>query len=287
MSTSRPRFFQKPRLRAMKVWMSEPSATQGSVKRTLVNGWATARPGRPARIEPPAAVVTTAQREYPRNSRRLIRVITVLLRRRIPVVASGSGGDDFGDQRRVRFVHHTFAKREVRTDALREAQLDPTGVAHGPVTTLEADDRDVRDAAGRQRPDLAVEPEQHGGIRRHHADDFAERNAQGEQLAHRLVEIEGRGKPLAVAPGAALRGRDDVGRVGLDALDRVAVQIGAERERHDAGLENDPRLLDAEMDAPADVDPDAAHDGLGDDRMDFARGGDERAGMPRERMGQD
>src|SRR6266568_2151634 len=212
MSTSRPRFFQKPRLRAMKVWMSEPSATQGSVKRTLVNGWATARPGRPARIEPPAAVVTT----------------------------------------------------------------------------LEADDRDVRDGAGRQRPDLAVEPEQHGGIRRHHADDFAERNAQGEQLAHRLVEIEGRGEPLAGSPGPpALRDRDGVGRVGLDALDRVAVQVGAERERYDAGLENDPRLLDAEMDAPADVDPDAAHDGLGDDRMDFARGGDERAGMPRERMGQD
>src|SRR5258705_8489610 len=105
MSTSRPRFFQKPRLRAMKVWMSEPSATQGSVKRTLVNGWATARPGRPARIEPPAAVVTTAQREYPRNSRRLIRVITVLLRRRIPVVASGSGGGGFRDQRRGGFVN--------------------------------------------------------------------------------------------------------------------------------------------------------------------------------------
>src|SRR5262249_60331928 len=102
MSTSRPRFFQKPRLRAMKVWMSEPSATQGSVKRTLVNGWATARPGRPARIEPPAAVVTTAQREYPRNSRRLIRVITVLLRRRIPAVASGSGGGGFGGTRGVR-----------------------------------------------------------------------------------------------------------------------------------------------------------------------------------------
>jgi len=27
MSTSRPRFFQKPRFRAMKVWMSEPSAS--------------------------------------------------------------------------------------------------------------------------------------------------------------------------------------------------------------------------------------------------------------------
>src|SRR5207244_10452184 len=135
MSTSRPRFFQKPRLRAMKVWMSEPSATQGSVKRTLVNGWATARPGRPARIEPPAAVVTTAQREYPRNSRRLIRVITVLLRRRIPVVASGSGGDDFGDQRRVRFVHHTFAKRELRAGARRQPAPGPTARPHGAVPT--------------------------------------------------------------------------------------------------------------------------------------------------------
>src|SRR5258705_13999534 len=103
MSTSRPRFFQKPRLRAMKVWMSEPSATQGSVKRTLVNGWATARPGRPARIEPPAAVVTTAQPEYPTNSPPLIPVITVLLRRRIPGVPSGHGRDDFGDHPRSLF----------------------------------------------------------------------------------------------------------------------------------------------------------------------------------------
>src|SRR2546425_5080107 len=117
MATSRPRFVQKPRLRAMKVWMSEPSATQGSVKRTLVNGWATARPGRPARIEPPAAVVTTAQREYPRNSRRLIRVITVLLRRRIPVVASGSGGGDFRGPRAGSFFNYNLPQRQEPTGA--------------------------------------------------------------------------------------------------------------------------------------------------------------------------
>ena len=62
------------------------------------------------------------------------------------------------------------------------------------------------------------------------------------------------------------------------------VDVTADGERHDAGVECDPRGVEAHVAAAPDVDAHATRHGLEDQRMHLALARHERAGMLRERM---
>src|SRR4030095_177199 len=73
----------------------------------------------------------------------------------------------------------------------------------------------------------------------------------------------------------------------VPAPDRVAVDVTANGERHDAGVEGNARGIEAHVAAPADIDADPTRHGFEDQRVHLALARHERAGMLRERMRED
>jgi len=65
------------------------------------------------------------------------------------------------------------------------------------------------------------------------------------------------------------------------------VDVTANGERHDAGVEGNARGVEAHVAAAADIDVDATRDGFEDQRVHLALARYERAGMLRERMRED
>jgi len=102
--------------------------------------------------------------------------------------------------------------------------------------------------------------------------------------AHGLHEREARlsGERMVLVVGMFRRRAGRRRNVGV-----VAVNVGAERRRHDAGIERLARQAIREMASMSDVDTHIAIERCLDHGMDLALPVDEAAGMPRERMCQD
>ena len=139
--------------------------------------------------------------------------------------------------------------------------------------------------AGTQAADLVRHAEHVGAMGGHHRHDLfqaeAERQHAGHRRGQREVVVAGEHMHLFLV-GMRLRRAARLGNRRV-----VAMHVGAQRVRHDAGLEHQPRDLEREVRAVADVGLEATRQRLAHHRMQLAATIDEAAGMAREGMGED
>ncbi len=102
--------------------------------------------------------------------------------------------------------------------------------------------RDVGRDAGLQRADLVLHADHLRRVGGHHGHDLLERQAERQHRGHRRDEREAR---LAEEHVLLVRMLVRRARCGFGHARVVAVHVGAQRVRHDAGVERDARHLDS------------------------------------------
>src|SRR5262245_54398502 len=180
-------------------------------------------------------------------------------------------GDLLRQQRRLRAMHLACTQREHGPQTLVGFYAHAQAVLQRPVVLVDGEDGHVRHTSRRQRAQLVRQVEHGRSVDRHHADDVGEPDAQRDELIHHLDKREGPGaadgRQLTLLASERTRTPDTA---LVPTPDRVAVDVTADGERHDAGVEGDARGVEAHVATAADVDADATRHGFEDQRMHLA-----------------